>query len=111
MYFLGFNELTPKRSSGINYTHVFAYKNHTKFLILLTVDPYLMTCPLPSSHKNKIPAIVSLVEERCESAKNSLKVIYDRPKDNERKEKFAVCSKSIDFQQDISPKLGKVSLH
>ena len=70
-----------------------------------------MTCPLPSTHKTKIPAIVSLVEERCESAKNSLKVIYDRPKDNERKEKFAVCSKSIDFQQDISPKLGEVSLH
>ena len=70
-----------------------------------------MTCPLPSSHKTKIPAIVSVVEKRCELARNSLKVIYDRPQDNETKEKFAVCSKSIDFQQDIGHKLGKGSLH
>ena len=69
-----------------------------------------MTCPLPSSHQTKIPAIVSLVEESCERTKNSLRVIFDRPKDKERKEKFAVCSKSIDFQEDISVKLGKGSL-
>ena len=69
-----------------------------------------MTCPLPSSHKTKIPAIVSLVEENCERTKNSLKVIFDRPKNKEKKEKFAVCSKSIDFQEDISFKLGKCSL-
>ena len=69
-----------------------------------------MTCPLPNSHKTKIPAIVSLVEESCELATTSLKVIYDPPKDNEKKEKFAVCSKSIDFQEDISVKLGKGSL-
>ena len=70
-----------------------------------------MTCALPVSHKKKVPAIVSVVEERCELAKNSLKVIYDRPKDNENIEKFAVCSKSIDFQEDISAKLGKDSLN
>ena len=70
-----------------------------------------MTCPLPKSHKTKIPAIVSVVEEKCELARNSLKVIYDRPQDNETKEKFAVCCNAIDFQQDISAKLGKGSLH
>ena len=70
-----------------------------------------MTCPLPKSHETKIPAIVSVVEESCEMTKNSLKVIYDRPKDNEKIEKFAVCSKSIDFQEDISAKLGKDSLN
>ena len=69
-----------------------------------------MTCPLPISHKTKIPAIVSLVEENCERTKNSLKVIFDRPNKG-KKEKFAVCSKSIDFQEDISFKLGKGSLH
>ena len=70
-----------------------------------------MSCPLPKSHKSKIPAIVSLVEEKCELATNSLKVIYDPPKDNEKKEKFAVCCNAIDFQEDISAKLGRVSLH
>ena len=79
--------------------------------MLVDPKPFLMTCPLPSSHKTKIPAIVSLVEERCELARNSLRVIYDPPKDNENKEKFAVCCNAIDFQQDISIKLGKVSLH
>ena len=71
-----------------------------------SVEPYLMSCPLPESHKDKIPAIVSIVEDDCENIRNSLKVVFEPLKKNQRKEKFAVCSKGLDFPgEDISVKL------
>ena len=30
------------------------------------MEPYLLTCRLPDSHHDKVPALVSLVEEDCE---------------------------------------------
>ena len=54
-------------------------------------------------------AVVSLVKEECEEASNSLRVNYNPLKKKEKKEKFAICSKSVDYQQDISIKLGKAS--
>ena len=65
-----------------------------------------MTCRLPDSHKDKVPAVVSLLEEDCEDIRNSLRVIYDPLPKNQQKEKFAVCSKGLDFpREDISVKL------
>ena len=65
-----------------------------------------MTCRLPDSHKDKVPALVSLVEEDCEEIRNSLKVIYDPLPENQEKQEFAVCSKGLDFpREDISVKL------
>ena len=54
-----------------------------------------MTCSLPVSHKEKVPVMVSLVEEKCDEAKNSLKVIYNPLREKEHKQKFAVCSKCL----------------
>ena len=65
-----------------------------------------MSCPLPDSHKERIPAVVSIVEESCERARNILRVIYNPLRKNEAKEKFAVCSKGLDFpSEDISVNL------
>ena len=54
-----------------------------------------MTCSLPVSHKKRVPVIVSLVQEKCEEARNSLKVIYNPLREKEHKQKFAVCSKCL----------------
>ena len=65
-----------------------------------------MTCRLPDSHKDKIPAVVSLIEDDCEYITNSLRVIYDPLPENQQKGKFAVCSKGLDFpREDISVQL------
>ena len=70
------------------------------------MEPYLLTCRLPDSHQDKVPALVSLVEEDCEEIRNSLRVIYDPLPLNQQKEEFAVCSKGLDFPgEDISVKL------
>ena len=54
-----------------------------------------MTCSLPVSHKERVPVMVSLVQEKCEEARNSLKVIYNPLREKEHKQKFAVCSKCL----------------
>ena len=65
-----------------------------------------MNCPLPESHKERIPAVVSIVEESCSRPMNMLRVIYNPLRENESKEKFAVCSKGLDFpSEDISVNL------
>ena len=59
------------------------------------VEPYLLECPLPASHQERIPHLVSIVEKRCEKTQNSLKVIYNQLRKKEKKHKFAVCSKGL----------------
>ena len=59
------------------------------------VNPYLMSCSLPVSDKGQVPVMVSLVEDKCEEARNSLKVIYNPLREKEHKQKFAVCSKGL----------------
>ena len=59
-----------------------------------------MSCPLPESHKERIPAVVSIVEESCGRPRNMLRVIYNPLGENEAKEKFAVCSKGLDFPSE-----------
>ena len=54
-----------------------------------------MRCPLPASHQERVPLLVSIVEERCEKVHNSLNVIYHPLGQNEKKKKFAVCSKGL----------------
>ena len=67
-------------------------------------QPYLLACQIPKSHAKKIPASVSIVENKCDTATSNLRVIYNPP-DGE-KEQFAVCVKGMDFpEDDLSVKL------
>lgn len=64
-------------------------------------NPYLISCNVPPSFS--IPKVVSLVEDTCDRATNSLKVNYN--KENGRKQ-FGVCVKGLDFPDpDFSVKL------
>lgn len=70
------------------------------------LQPYIITCKIPRIKglpKNLYPASVSLVENRCNKATNSLKIINDRP---EQKKEFAVCVKGLDFlHEDLSVRM------
>lgn len=57
-------------------------------------QPYLMSCTVPKSHKDKVPVAVSVVEKECENATTLLRVVYNKP---EKKKPFAVCVKGLDF--------------
>lgn len=67
-------------------------------------QPYVIACKLPQSHWHKgVPGSVSLVEKRCKTATNNLKVIYNKPN---KKKDFAVCVKGLDFlHEDLSVRL------
>ena len=81
------------------------YKQIYQFKIL--PKPFLLTCPIPESHKNMAPSSVSLVEQKCEVATTNLKVTYRPLGEGETKENFAVCTKGIDFPNDNSPRLAE----
>ena len=42
-------------------------------------EPHLLSCHLPTTHQNKTPISVSIVDEKCDMATNNLRVIYDKP--------------------------------
>lgn len=67
-------------------------------------QPYVIACKVPQSHWLKgPPASVSMVEKACDTARNNLRVIYNKP---ERKKDFAVCVKGLDFlHEDLSVRL------
>ena len=49
---------------------------------------------------------VSVVESKCDQATNNLRVTYNPLKEGEKKKKFAVCVKGLDFpDKDISERL------
>lgn len=62
-------------------------------------QPYLITCQIPKPFHKVVPASISLVEQECDTATNNLRVIYNRPPDDEKKG-FAVCVKGLDFLYD-----------
>ena len=55
---------------------------------------------MPLSHRDLAPISVSVVENRCDEATNNLRVTYNPLKEGERKNKFAVCVKGLDFPND-----------
>lgn len=63
-------------------------------------QPYLISCRLPVEMRNSVPAAVSLVENKCDQATNSLRVIYNKPISSDKRQKFAVCVKGLDFLYD-----------
>ncbi|XP_061722889.1 uncharacterized protein LOC133529227 [Cydia pomonella] len=69
------------------------------------LQPYLLTCVLPTDVRALRPAAVSLVEKPCDRATNCLRVHFDEPPDRAQKE-FAVCVKGLDFRhEDLSVRL------
>lgn len=67
-------------------------------------QPYVIACKVPQSHwRRGPPASVSLVEKRCDTATNNLRVTYNKPA---VKKDFAVCVKGLDFlHEDLSVRL------
>ncbi|XP_064080894.1 uncharacterized protein LOC135197749 [Macrobrachium nipponense] len=69
------------------------------------LQPYLMSCQVPSQYQNLVPESVSLAEKPCDMATTHLRVINDRPPSGE-KEDFAVCVKGINYPfNDLSVRL------
>jgi len=69
------------------------------------LQPYLIACKVPPTHKGRVPVSISLVERPCDTASNNLRVIYNRPADGQKKG-FAVCVKGLDFlHEDLSVRL------
>lgn len=66
-------------------------------------QPYVIACRVPPQTYGKPPSSVSIVERRCDTATNHLRVIYNKP---EHKKGFAVCVKGLDFlHEDLSVRL------
>ncbi|XP_053202605.1 uncharacterized protein LOC128387433 [Panonychus citri] len=72
------------------------------------LQPYVINCKIPriKGFPKKIsyaPNSVSLVDSKCQKARNNLRVINNRP---EVKQDFAVCVKGLDFlHEDLSVRL------
>ncbi|KAH8289253.1 uncharacterized protein [Drosophila kikkawai] len=62
-------------------------------------QPYLIACQIPKPFHGVVPSSVSMVEKECDTATNNLRVIYNRPPDDQKKG-FAVCVKGLDFLYD-----------
>lgn len=63
-------------------------------------QPYMLACQLPQSHWKEVPISVSVVEHVCDLATNNLRVTYNVLAPGEKKKKFAVCVKGLDFPTD-----------
>ena len=55
----------------------------------------LLSCPIPNSHQEEIPESVSIVENKCEKASNSLRVLYDKPSEMGFKERVHIKSEIV----------------
>lgn len=70
------------------------------------LQPYIITCKVPrvkNYERGVAPTSVSIVENKCDSVTNNLRVVNTRP---EVKKRFAVCVKGLDFlHEDISVRL------
>lgn len=70
------------------------------------LQPFIITCKIPrvkGFERGTAPTSVSIVESKCDSVTNNLRVINHRP---EKKERFAVCVKGLDFlYEDMSVRL------
>ena len=87
------DELEPVVSGDVKYKYLWdpGWGNYKDGIL----QPYLITFKIPASHTAKIPKMVSLVENPCQHASNSLRVIHNKPK--EESKKFAVCVKGLTF--------------
>ncbi|XP_063880400.1 uncharacterized protein LOC135111213 isoform X1 [Scylla paramamosain] len=68
------------------------------------LQPYLLQCVIPESHRQRVPQSVSLVEGRCNRSTNNLRVVHNLPPGGQ-KQTFAICVKGMAFSDDLSVKL------
>ena len=70
------------------------------------LQPFIITCKIPrikGLERGRAPTSVSVVENKCDSVTNNLRVLNDRPA---KKQRFAVCVKGLDFLfEDMSVRL------
>ncbi|KAK8400303.1 hypothetical protein O3P69_003179 [Scylla paramamosain] len=68
------------------------------------LQPYLLQCVIPESHRQRVPQSVSLVEGRCDQSTNNLQVVHNLPPKGQ-KQNFAICVKGMTFSDDVSVRL------
>lgn len=96
IWFSGAKE--PVISKVLEYKYIWYKKwgNYKKGIF----QPYMLACQVPSSHWKQVPVSVSVVENMCDLATNNLRVTYNKLEPGEKKKKFAVCVKGLDFPTD-----------
>ncbi|MPC36044.1 hypothetical protein E2C01_029489 [Portunus trituberculatus] len=93
---------TPVVAKVVEYRYIWVHDwgNYRNGIL----QPYLLQCVIPESHRHRVPQSVSLVEGSCDRATNNLRVVHNLPPDGKKKN-FAVCVKGIAFSDDLSVKL------
>ena len=69
------------------------------------LNPFLLGCRPPASHRHLVPGSVSLVDRRCPGEKapsNNLRVNFNKPESGGEQGGIAVCSKSLSHLGDVS---------
>ena len=93
----------PAISRVTNFTHI--WTKESRLMGNGPLQPYLLTCPLPPSHVNSTPILVSLVEKVCDTSTALLKITFNQLETGEERKKIGICVKGIDFQDDLSLRL------
>ena len=92
LWFEGEFEPVISKVTSYYYMWVKGWGNNKQGLL----QPYLMSCAIPSKYNHRVPKSVSLVEQKCGSAKTNLRVIDNKPA-SKLKDDFAVCVKGLDL--------------
>ena len=71
------------------------------------LQPYLLTCPIPTGLEDRNPILVSVVEHACDTATALLKITHNKLEKGEEKKKFAVCVKGLDIPDDLTVRLAE----
>ena len=93
----------PAISLVKKYTHI--WTKQSRLMGNGPLQPYLLTCPVPATHVNSTPILVSLVEEVCDTSTALLKVTYNKLEMGEERKNIGICVKGLDFQDDLSLRL------
>ena len=95
-------DAAPVVAKVVEYRYIWVrgYGNYRNGIL----QPYLMQCIIPLSHRQRVPQSVSLVEGPCDRPFNNLKVVHNFPPQGQ-KDNFAVCVKGMDVDVDISVRM------
>lgn len=90
-------KINPLATKVVEYKYIWIreYGNYKQGIL----QPYLITCNIPTNRESMVPISVSLVENRCDKSTNNLRVINNVPTHENVKKNFAVCVKGLDFSQ------------
>lgn len=68
-------------------------------------QPYIVSCPLPPEKRDTVPVAVSLVEINSDNVTTNCLSVVNNEKFTDKKDKFAVVLKAVDFTADLSLRL------